>query len=171
MTQIDSGATANDDDGDADWDGGTLTVQITANSEAMDEISIPDNIVGNINTDGTNLRNNTTVIGTLSASEGTVANNTILTITFNSSATNALVQQAVRAIHYRSTSENPGTSNRTVTFTVTDANSAGASDTRTISVAAQNDDPTNISLSGTSVDENLPSGTAVGTLTTDDPDN
>ena len=34
--QIDASATANDSDGNADWNGGTLTVQITANSEAAE---------------------------------------------------------------------------------------------------------------------------------------
>jgi len=133
-TQIDSAATVSDADGDADWNGGTLVAQITANTEAADVLSIPDNIVGTINTSGTNLQNGATVIGTLSASEGTVTSGTALTITFNANATNALVQQVVRAIHYRNSSSTPGTSNRTVTFTATDTNSASANDTRTISV-------------------------------------
>jgi len=141
-TQIDSTATLSDPDGDADWDGGTLEVQITANNEAADEISIPDNIVGTINTSGTSLRDGATTIGTLSASEGTVTNGTKLTITFNASTTNARVQQVLRAISYRNTSDNPGTANRTVTFTATDKNSAAASDTRTIAVTAVNDPPT-----------------------------
>ncbi len=99
-TQIDTAATASDPEGDSDWDGGKLEVQITANNEATDCITIPDNVVGTINTDGFNLQNGTTVIGTLSVSEGTVTNGAKLTITFNSSATSALVQQTVRAIHY-----------------------------------------------------------------------
>ncbi|VAW58144.1 hypothetical protein MNBD_GAMMA11-855, partial [hydrothermal vent metagenome] len=103
ITQIDSTATLNDADGDADWNSGTLVAQITANNEAADELSIADNVVGNINTSGINLRDNVTTIGTLSAAEGTVTNGTALTITFNASATNALVQQVLRAIHYRNT--------------------------------------------------------------------
>jgi len=150
VTQVDSAATLTDADGDADWNGGTLVAQITANNEAADELSIPDNIVGNINTSGTNLQNGATVIGTLSASEGTVTNGTALTITFNSSATNALVQQVLRAIHYRNTSDNPGTANRTVTFTATDTNAAGAADTRTIAVTANNDSPATTLLNGDS---------------------
>ncbi|MGD9163150.1 MAG: cadherin domain-containing protein [Chromatiales bacterium] len=172
VTQIDPAATLNDSDGDADWDGGTLEVQITANSEAADEISIPDNIVGTINTDGTNLLDGATTIGTLSASQGTVTNNSKLTVTFNANATNALVQQVLRAIHYRNTSNDPATSNRTVTFTGTDKNSASAGDTRTISVTATNDNPVITSNGGgdyaaTSVNENT---TAVTTVTASDPD-
>ena len=132
---IDSAATASDSDGDADWDGGKLEVEITANSEVADEISITDNVIGAINTNGMNLQNGATVIGTLSAAEGTVSGGSKLTVTFNSNATNVLVQQVVRAISYRTTSDTPGTTSRTATFTLTDANSASASDTSTISVA------------------------------------
>ncbi len=148
-TQTDAAATLSDADGDADWNGGKLEVQITANNEAADEISIPDNIIGSINTSGTSLRNSSTAIGTLSASEGTVTSGTKLTITFNASATNALVQQVLRVIHYRNTSDNPGTSNRTITFTATDKNAASASDTRTVSITAVNDEPT-LTATGTS---------------------
>ena len=152
--QVDDAATLTDSDGDADWDGGTLTAQITSNAEAADQLSIPDNIVGTINTDGLDLRDNSTVIGTLSASEGTVTNNTTLTITFNSSATDALVQQTLRAISYLSTSEDPGTSDRTVTFTATDNNAASANDARTIAVSkADNDAPTIATNSTLTLDE------------------
>ncbi|NRB42158.1 MAG: DUF4347 domain-containing protein, partial [Pseudomonadales bacterium] len=155
VTQVDSLATLSDDDGDADWDGGTLVVQITANNEAADELSIPDDVVGDINTLGSNIRDNTTVIGSLSASEGSVSSGTALTITFNSNATNALVQQVVRAIHYRSSSEDPGTLNRTITFTATDASAASVSDTRTLIVTALNDEPT---LSATGSDPTFTEG-------------
>ena len=157
-TQIDSSGTLTDSDGDADWNGGTLVVQITANAEAADEISMPDNAVGTINSSGTNLLNGGTTIGTLSASEGTVTNGTALTITFNGNATNALVQQALRAIHYRNTSSTPGTLNRTVTFTATDTNAASANDTRTISV-------TDIPLAITSATFNASTGALVVTGT------
>lgn len=140
-TQIDSAATLTDDDGDADWDSGTLVVQITSNNEAGDELSIEDNIVGSINSSGTNILDSLTVIGTLSASEGTVTNGTALTITFNSNATNILVEQVLQAISYRSRSDDPGTSNRMVIFTATDKNSASANDSRTIIFTALNDQP------------------------------
>ncbi|WP_028582757.1 cadherin-like domain-containing protein [Desulfogranum japonicum] len=148
-TQIDPAATASDADGDADWNTGTLVVQITANNESADELSIPDNVVGTINTSGTSLLNSATAIGTLSASEGTVTNGTALTVTFNSNATNSLVEQTVRAVHYRNTSENPGTSNRTITFTVTDANTGTANDTRTVEVSGLDNDPPTIATNST----------------------
>lgn len=139
--QIDTAATLSDADGDAEWDGGTLAVQITANNEAADEISIPDNVVGTINTSGTSLLNGATTIGTLSASEGTVTNGTTLTVTFNANATNSLVQQLLRAISYRNTSDAPGASNRTVTVTATDKNGGSVSDSRSIAITAVNDAP------------------------------
>jgi len=147
--QIDVAATASDADGDADWDGGKLVVQITANNEAGDQLSIPDNVVGTIRTSGTDLMNGATNIASLSASEGTVSNGTALTITFNSYATNALIQQVVRTIHYQSTSEDPGTSNRTITFTVTSRHRKTASGTRIITVEKVNNDAPVITTNNT----------------------
>ena len=141
-SQIDATATLNDPDGNADWNGGTLRIQVTANADAGDEISIPDNVVGTINTSGTNILNGATVIGTLSASEGTVTGGTALTITFNANATNALVQDVLRAISFHTTSDDPGTTNRTVTFTATDTNGVNAAETRSVGVTTVNDAPT-----------------------------
>ncbi|MEQ9401940.1 MAG: hypothetical protein RIM99_00025, partial [Cyclobacteriaceae bacterium] len=156
--QISSGATLVDPDDN--WNGGTLTVQITAANEAADEISIPDNIVGTINTSGTSLLDNVTPIGTLSASEGTVTNGTVLTITFNASATTALVGQTIQAIHYRNTSEDPSGTTRTVTFVATDQNTDTDSGTRDIDVTQVNDEPT---LSGTADDPTfIENGSAQG---------
>ncbi|ETR71294.1 MAG: hypothetical protein OMM_02602 [Candidatus Magnetoglobus multicellularis str. Araruama] len=142
--QIASTGSVNDPDGNADWDGGILSIQITGNPEATDQISIGEQImIGdglqlNINTSGTDLRSDTTVFGTLSASEGTVTNNTALTITFNSNATNTLVLGTLQSILYENTSSNPGTSNRTVTFSVTDKNGGDYNtDTRTIEIIEQ----------------------------------
>ncbi|MAD46009.1 MAG: hypothetical protein CMH98_13490, partial [Oceanospirillaceae bacterium] len=141
-TQIDASGTLTDTDGDADWDSGTLVVQITGNNEAADELSIVDVAGGTtISISGTDLKSGAITIGTLSASGGTVTNNTALTITFNSNATNALVQEVLQSLHYRNTSDNPGTSNRTITITATDKSGGSHSDTRTVEVAAENDAP------------------------------
>jgi len=143
-TQIESAATTSDADGDAEWDGGTLSVQITANAEASDEISISDTDADGIDItiNTTNILANGTDIGDLSSSGGVVTNNTTLTITFDADATNAMVQEVLQSIRFRSSSENPSALDRTVTFTVTDKNSASANATRTISVTALNDVPT-----------------------------
>ena len=141
ITQVDSAAALTDINGDTGWNGGTLVAQITVNNEADDELSIPDNVVGNIHTSGNDLFDNATVIGSLSTSEGVVTNGTALTITFNSNATNALVQQVLRAIHYRNTSNNPSTSNKTITFTAADTDTNSNTDTRTVVITAVNDKP------------------------------
>ena len=124
-------------------------------------------MVGAINTSGTDLLDGSTVFGTLSSAEGTVSNNTPLTITFNANATNARVQQTVRAIHYRNNSDNPGTGGRTITFKVTDNNNGTASDSRTVSVTAVNDPPTITSTAGTTATEDTE---YTYTATVNDPD-
>ena len=145
---IDSSATASDSDGDSNWDtNATLVVQITANNETSDEISIDTS--GNFSISSGTLSYSGTDIGTISESSGTandgiVTNDDNLTINFNSSATNTIVQNLVQSILYRSTSDDPTANNttRTITFTLTDKNEASASDTSTITITAQNDAPT-----------------------------
>ncbi|QQX78944.1 hypothetical protein JK628_15425 [Shewanella sp. KX20019] len=140
---IDAAATLSDADGDADWNGGTLEIQITANAEATDEISLSDLDADGttITVSGTNILANGTDIGDLSASGAVVTNGAALTITFDSDATNANVQEVLQSLRYRNTSDSPGTNNRTITFTATDTNAAAVNDTRSISVTAMNDNP------------------------------
>jgi hypothetical protein len=76
-----------------------------------------------------------------------------LTITFNSNATHERVSKAAQAVHYENTSVNPGTSNRTITFTVIDNMNGYTSDTRTIEVsqvAAPSTQASAISFTGVS---------------------
>lgn len=143
-TQIDASATISDADGDADWDGGTLVAQITANNESGDELSIDDTDGDGtaITISGTNILANGTDIGDLSVSGGIVTNGTALTITFDADATNTSVQEVLQSLRYRSTSDAPGTSDRTITITATDKNSGSASDTRTVEVSSADDAPT-----------------------------
>ncbi|MFO1000538.1 MAG: LamG-like jellyroll fold domain-containing protein [Planctomycetaceae bacterium] len=53
---------------------------------------------------------------------------------------------------------------------VTDAGGLSVDETFQINVTNANESPTNITLQGTTVDENLPSGTDIGTFSTIDPD-
>ena len=142
--QVDAAGTVSDSDGDADWNGGKLFAQITANAESADEISISDTDGDGIaiTISGINILANGTDIGDLSVSGGTVIGNTILTITFDSDATNTIVQEVLQSLRYRNISNDPGTSNRTITFIATDNSSDNASDTRTIALTAVNDEPT-----------------------------
>ncbi|WP_158070152.1 DUF4347 domain-containing protein, partial [Motiliproteus sp. MSK22-1] len=143
-TQVDSAGTVSDADGDAEWNGGTLEVQITGNAETGDRLSIVDSDGDGtaITISGTNIFANGVDIGDLSASGGIVTDGTKLTITFDADATNSNVQEVLQSIRYDSTTQDPGTSNRTVTFTATDSSAASASDTRTIAITAVNDEPT-----------------------------
>jgi VCBS repeat-containing protein len=133
--QIDATATVADTQGN--WTGGTLTAQITANAEASDRIRILS--LGNVTLVGLDVRVGGISIGTASAVS--VTGGSALTVTFNASATNARVQELVRAIGYDSTSEAPGTTARTVTFTVADGAGLSSSATQTVNVAAVNDAP------------------------------
>jgi hypothetical protein len=102
------------------------------------------------------------IMGTWTAATGTMV--------LSGSDTLANYQAALRAVKYQNTSDSPSVLTRTVTIKVND----GAVDsnllTRNIAVTAVNDAPTNISPTSFTVAENQPSGTAVATLSTTDPD-
>ncbi|WP_051283782.1 FG-GAP-like repeat-containing protein, partial [Desulforegula conservatrix] len=141
--QIDASGTVNDADGDADWNAGKLEIQITSGNIATDQISISDTDGDGtaITISGTDIFANGTDVGDLSASGGVVTNGTKLTITFDSDATNAIVQETLQSIRYQNTGDDPGSTNRVVTVTATDKNSGSASDTRTIAITPVNDAP------------------------------
>ncbi len=135
---LDASGTVNDPDGDADWNGGSLQAQITANSEATDELLIAD-IDGDgtaITISGTDILANGTNIGNLNVNGGTVTNNTALVITFDSDATNTIVQEVLQSIRYQANTTTPSTLNRTITVTATDSNAASVNDTKTISITS-----------------------------------
>ena len=144
---IDASATASDDNGDGDWDtGAKLEVQVTVDSHAGDEISIDTS--GNFSISSGDLSYGATVIGSVSETSGTANDGMVtggdkLTVNFTASATSAIVQDLVRAILYRSTSDNPTESSatRTVTVTLTDKDAGTGSDTSTITITPVNDAP------------------------------
>ena len=158
--------TASVSGGSDSFDGGTLTAQITVNAESADQLSIIE--TGGISLSGDSVLADGVTVGTASAAS--VTGGTVLTLTFNSSASLTHVESILQAIGYDNTSDNPGTSDRTVTFVVTDAAGNSNSGTRNIGVSAVNDAPTDITLSNYSVDENMPVNTVVGTLSTTDSD-
>jgi hypothetical protein len=57
-----------------------------------------------------------------------------------------------------------------IEVTVTDSGNNTYTDTFTISVLDVNETPTNITLSSSSIDENVPTGTTIGTFSSSDPD-
>ncbi|MGZ0167023.1 MAG: beta strand repeat-containing protein, partial [Planctomycetales bacterium] len=132
---IDAAAMASDTEGN--WDGGSLTIQITANNEAADEISIGD--IGNItvNTGNGQISSSGVHFATATVNTATVTDGTLLTINFDATAgnaTDARIQELVRAAGYRTTSDTPNTTARTATFTLSDDTDSTV-DTATISVA------------------------------------
>ena len=126
---IDAAAVLNDPDGDDQWNGGALSVQISDGARNDDQLSISG---ADITIVGTILRYGGVNIGTLSVSDGIVTGSTILTIAFDSTATNDIVQKVLRAVRFKATAG--GTSNREITVSAMDLSGAQATDTRSIQV-------------------------------------
>lgn len=144
-----------DPNGDADWDDGSLTIQIVTQAEVADRLSLPKSRPGNsdqgiwINPNSPNLAlmAGDTQFGTASAVE--VSQGMAWTFNFNAKATNARVQALVQAITFNNNSDAPGTETRQVRLTATDRGGLSGSTTVEVSVTAVNDAPT---ISGLSVD-------------------
>ncbi len=118
-----------------------MTVSISANSEAFDHLTINSTGtgLGQVSATSTTVSYEGVQVGTVTG-DGT----TSLTITFNASANAAAVQAVARQIAYSSSSENPGTSIRTLSYQVTDGDGGtSALQTRTIGITRLNDDPSN----------------------------
>ena len=134
----------------ADFDGGSLKVEITANGDpSQDHLSIKDGGTDGVDPNpitlvGNSVEYNGTSIGTVSGS-GNFGDP--LTVDFNSDATPAAVEALAEHIRYLNSSDDPSTAPRTVTFTLVDGDSTanGGSDTATahatIDVVAVNDAP------------------------------
>lgn len=131
----------NDADGNASWNGGTLSVEISSNAEVVDTLSLPTANPGNngiwLNTTGNKLMAGTTEIGTANAA--LVQGNASWLFTLNTNATNAFVQNVARAITFKNNSDTPSALARFVTFTVTDNLGAETSATQQITINALDD--------------------------------
>jgi hypothetical protein len=135
---IDQGTAASISDIDSlDFGTGTLTVAITANGVAAQDI-LSVQPVGGITVSGSNVSHSGTVIGTVAG--GTSGAN--LVVTFNASATQAAATALLRAVSYQNTSATPSVNPRTVTLTLVDGDGVAnggldmASVTTTITVTA-----------------------------------
>jgi len=151
--QIDAAAALHDVDGDADWNGGKLEVQITSGSVASDTITLADSDVDGttITVSGTDILANGTDVGDLSASAGTVTGSTKLTITFDSDATNTIVQEVLQSLRYLNNGNDHSNTPRVVIVTATDKAGDFASDTRTTTVTPLLYTPTLFTLEDTEV--------------------
>ncbi|MFM8931036.1 MAG: hypothetical protein ACKOS8_04040, partial [Gemmataceae bacterium] len=147
--------TVSDPDLPASFNGGFLQAEISTNGTSPDQLTII-NTAGGITTTGSTTSGGATVyhngvaIGTIDAALYG-ANNTVLRIDLNASATTTATQTLLRAIAFSNTSDNPSNLARTVTFTLNDGmnTSTLAGDTArqttataTVNFTSVNDAPT-----------------------------
>ena len=137
---VSNGILVYDPDGDGEWNGGTLDVQITAHAEGADSLSLPTvSQAGSgiwLDLAGNKLMAGGTEIGMADAPA--VYNGDAWSFSFNASATNALVQDVARAISFNNISDAPGTEDRAVSFTATDHIGALASMVQTVVITPVN---------------------------------
>ncbi|PCK32823.1 hypothetical protein CEX98_05150 [Pseudoalteromonas piscicida] len=150
--------------GAGNYDGASLTIARNGGADSQD-------VFGNNGSLGTLTEGNTFTYN--AATVGTVTTNSsgTLVLTFNSSATSAIVDSVLQNITYQNSSEAPPAS-VTLDFTFNDgtANSTGTNQA-TINITAQNDAPTDISLSNTTVNQSATgAGANIGILSTSDVD-
>ncbi|OEC35163.1 protein of unknown function [Pseudomonas cuatrocienegasensis] len=171
---IDAGSNATVSDNDnTDFDGGNLTVSITAGAEASEDILTLDQ-AGGVTLSGLTAGSTVSVGGTVI---GTLANNigagNDLSISFNNEATLARVATLLHALQYNNNNaDDPTAGNRTVRVTLTDAAGGFISNPAdvTVTVVALNDAPTlsatgnapTFTENGAAVD--LFSGVTIGTV-------
>lgn len=114
---LDTNATVADPDS-LNFDGGKLTVRLTANAQADDRLEIRNvgTAAGQIGVSGSNVTYAGVVIGTFTGGSGATA----LVITWNANATPVMVQALLRNLSFRSLSLTPSTLTRTVSASLTD---------------------------------------------------
>jgi VCBS repeat-containing protein/surface protein len=116
-----------------DFDGGELTVQLSANGLPEDSLTINNEGSGTdqVGVSGTNITYGDVTIGTFN---GPVTGSTALIVTFNENSSAAIAQAVLRNLTYENTSEDPSTTTRTIIANVTDGD-GGISDTVTSYIA------------------------------------
>ncbi|MDB5798470.1 MAG: algE7, partial [Paucimonas sp.] len=145
------------------YSGGKLTASITANLSAGDVLGLQSN--GTVSFTGT-------TSGSVLVSGATVGSYTFasgtLTVDFTGSAiTQAQVQAVMRAVAFSSTSDTPGTANRSVSFVVTDPDgNASSAKLVTVIVEAVNDAPAIAATGGTSTINRTVTTETINPLTT-----
>ncbi|GAB0057080.1 hypothetical protein SIID45300_01401 [Candidatus Magnetaquicoccaceae bacterium FCR-1] len=170
---IDQGGNVTVTDADSpDFNGGQLTVSITANRDTTDDVLAIRNQgtgVGQIGVSGANVTYQGSVIGTFAG--GTGSNDLVVTLNANANPTS--VTALLRNITYTNTDTNaPSTATRSIAFRITDGD-GGTSTTSTASttVTAVNDAPTITGGSALTYTENNPATVINPTLTLADVDN
>jgi VCBS repeat-containing protein len=135
-----------DPDHPADFSGGTFTVAITGGASAGDQVVLLGGTL--FATNGTQLLHDGNVVGTINGLGTATASVTGLT----AAATPTVVDELARAFGFRTDSDDPSTSDRTLTYTVQDGGHTGgtapglsnvAPVTAVVHVSAVNDAPVN----------------------------
>ncbi|MER2492255.1 beta strand repeat-containing protein, partial [Catenovulum sediminis] len=167
---IDSDATIADteldalDSGAGNYNNATLTIARNGGTNSEDVFG-NNGLLGTL-TESSSFTFNSTSVGSVTTnSSGT------LVLTFNTNATSAIVDSVIQNITYQNTSEDPASS-VTLDFTFNDgtANSTGTNQA-SVSISAQNDAPTDISLSATTANQSATGvGANIGSLSTTDVD-
>ncbi|MEC8482262.1 MAG: DUF4347 domain-containing protein, partial [Pseudomonadota bacterium] len=170
---IDSSVTIGDTDGvDTDLDDGYISFQITSGNTTNDRLILDTS--GAVSLSGTTVSVSGTDVGTLvdssgTTGDGTVENGDVLRINFNSSITGAMAETIAESIQFSNTSDAPNTSNRTVTYTISDGTDTGTG-TATVAVTSINDAPSVSTNSGLTVNEGAVGTISDSILNTTDPD-
>ncbi|TKB90336.1 MAG: tandem-95 repeat protein [Nitrospira sp.] len=125
----------------ANFDGGVMTVSISANGTVDDRLVVGNwgTGPGQVGVSGSNVTYGGTVIGTVSG--GTSGSDPLL-VTFNANATAAAAQEVYRSIQFNNVSENPSTATRTLTIGLTDGDGGTATpQNKLVYVQGTNDAP------------------------------
>ncbi|MFC7497697.1 Ig-like domain-containing protein [Enterovirga sp. GCM10030262] len=137
----------------ADFDGGSMTVGITANGDGDDRLTINPvgGGAGQIGVSGADVSYEGIVIGTFS---GGTSGSDPLEIDFNASATPVAVEALLRQISYSNVSDDPSAAARTITYTIVDGDGGAQTGTATAIVnLAAVDDPGNAGDDSFTTDE------------------
>src|SRR5262245_37509633 len=146
---LDNGGDATLTDADSpDFNGGSVTVAITANRVPAEDVLGIENFgtdPGVIGINGTNVTFGGVVIGVFAGGSDT----NDLVIGLNASATPAAVQSLIQALNYLNTGDlAPTPSVRSVTITVADGDGGSATATVSLEVNAINNPPTLVAPAG-----------------------
>lgn len=161
--------TITDVDSPTSYNGGNLTVTVSGNAQAGEDI-LTLVTTGNVSLAGSNVSVDGTVIGTLA---NTIAAGNDLVINFNSNATAARVQDLARAVAYLNESQSPTESTRSISMTLTDNDGlASTSVVSSVVVSAVNDAPlANGGTTTITVGEDTASNFDLSAITISDVDN
>ena len=151
-TIVDNAATVIDPDS-ADFAGGILAIEITANTSASDRLAIRNQGVaaGQIGTNGSSVTFAGVPFGTFS---GGLSGADALTVNLSSAASISAVQALLRNISFGNISDQPSTEPRTIRFTLSDGDGGTSLPvTKMVHVTAINDSPALLPVANRTLDE------------------